>query len=404
MLRHDLRNAIKNSQLELYYQPVVNLKTYEIIAAEASVVWSHPEWGTIDSEEFLWIAKEIGFMESIERWVLDQICINYSDWQKNKGLDMKVIVQISSKQFYDKKLLDAVMERMNHYGIDTKFGIIKIDEKDLLENPDKANSILNSFKDAGFKVAMESPGTIQCMNQFDADIMTIDKSFLRKGTLEDKSKIIFENFIKLIRDLDIRLLLEGVENWEQANLLSSLNSVAVKGPLFSEPVCLKEFETMLSKRKCKPAILKSFALNQREERRKYYRIEFSQLLESEMSILRIRDKKVQVGTSRVLIKNIGPGGLCFISDIKFPVEKSIVLQFKTELVSSEIKVYGNIVWTEEAEKGVYVYGLEFTIDETDRDKLVSILNQVQVKMRNDLLFADGNFVSKSASHYFKKVD
>jgi len=130
-------------------------------------------------------------------------------------------------------------------------------------------------------------------------------------------------------------------------------------------------------------------------------------LEGDLTILEIRGRKINVGNTKILIKNMGPGGLCFISNIKFPVVKDIILQFTTELMGNEIKVHGHPVWTKEIDNELYEYGIqlheygvEFIIDENERMELIRELNMAQIKMRKNELFVDGRFISGTHVQYF----
>ena len=138
--------------------------------------------------------------------------------------------------------------------------------------------------------------------------------------------------------------------------------------------------------------------------RKYFRLTFPQLLEADMTIIEVKARKVNVGNTKVLIENIGPGGLCFISNVRLPVTRNVILQFTSELLEKEIKVHGFIVWMHEVGDNLYKHGVEFTIDENERTSLTGILNQVQIKMRNNMIFVDGRFVSETSRAYFKLLD
>jgi len=140
-----------------------------------------------------------------------------------------------------------------------------------------------------------------------------------------------------------------------------------------------------------------------EERRKYFRVDFIQLLEADMTILEINGKRTHVGSTKVVVKDMGPGGLRFVSNIRLPIKRDLVLQFTTELLGKEIKVYGCPVWMEVVLEQLYEYGVEFTFDENDRMYLTGVLNQVQVKMRNNSKFVHGRFVSNPLIGYFKQV-
>ncbi len=201
---------------------------------------------------------------------------------------------------------------------------------------------------------------------------------------------------------------EGIENWDQLSYLKALNCTYGQGYIYSKPKPIEEFEQLLSSKKCKPIIANMGAIMPDKDRRKFFRVNFFNLLEANLTILEIGGKTVDVGNTKVLIKNIGPGGLCFISHIRFPIEKDIVLRFTTDLIEKEIVVYGNPIWTEEIYQGaeeiyenIYEYGIEFRIDENDREALVQILNEVQIKMRNNILFAEGSFISGPYNKYFK---
>ena len=120
-----------------------------------------------------------------------------------------------------------------------------------------------------------------------------------------------------------------------------------------------------------------------------------------MTALRNHEKAADIGNTKVVIRDIGLGGLRFNSDIKIPIKRDLILQFKTELLGQNITLYGRPVWWEEMSKGIYEYGLEFTIDENERTALAKLLNQVQIRMRNNINFADGRFISISPERYFE---
>jgi hypothetical protein len=122
-----------------------------------------------------------------------------------------------------------------------------------------------------------------------------------------------------------------------------------------------------------------------------------------MTVLEIDGKKVYLGSAKVLINDMGPGGLYFTTNIRFPIRRSIILQFKTELLGEEINVYGCPVWTKDIQGDLYEYGIEFTFDENKRTGLTRLLNHFQVKMRNSFVFEDGRFSSESPIRYFNRV-
>jgi hypothetical protein len=206
----------------------------------------------------------------------------------------------------------------------------------------------------------------------------------------------------MAKELKINLVAEGVEDWGQLSSLKDLNCYAVQGYLFSKPIPSSEIEPLLSRGICKPIKPRDVEVP-KVERRKFFRVPFTKLLEGDMTIREIKGRKVDVGRTKILIKNIGPGGLCFLSNISLPIERDLILQFTTELLEEEIKVFGHLVWTEEY-TNYHEYGVEFIVDENERADLVKILNQVQIRMKNDILFDEGNFITIGPNSYFKKLN
>ena len=408
ILRNDLKNSVKNNQFKVYYQPLVNLKNNDIIAAEALIRWEHPVWGLVYPNEFIPLAEETGFIINLGNWMLRQVCINYKKWLKNGLLPIKVSINYSSKQFFENNFVENIKNTIEEFELDPHFLIIEITEGALINNSEQVISHINDLRELGIQIAIDDFGTgfssLSYLNMFDIDILKIDKSFIKNIPSNEVSTKITNSIIGLAKDLKVKLVAEGIENWDQLSYLRRLNCYTGQGYIYSKPVPLDEFEKILLKRKCKPITINTTLVKPKEERRKFFRIDFPYFLEGDITILEINGKKIKVGNTSVLIKNMGPGGLCFISDISFPIKKDIILQFKTELMDKEIKVYGCPVWSEEVDYSLYKYGVEFTFSENDRTELIKILNNFQVKLRNIPGFKEGRFIAHSYSSYFRRKE
>lgn len=163
----------------------------------------------------------------------------------------------------------------------------------------------------------------------------------------------------------------------------------------------ERIERILARKKCKPTIVNNTGESLTENRRKFFRIKLPLSLEAILEVLEVKGNQVNIGKTKVLIKDIGPGGLCFIFNIKFPVRNEIILQFTFKLLEEEIKVRGYIIRIREVKNNLNEYGVEFTIDENERVDLIRILNQVQIKIRKNIMFSEGSFISVSDYAYFK---
>ena len=197
--------------------------------------------------------------------------------------------------------------------------------------------------------------------------------------------------------LNIKLIAEGIENFEQLNYLNKLNCFAGQGYLFSKPLPKQEFEKVLSLKRCEPLIINKDAAFYKD-RRKYDRLEFSNLLEVNMTIKKFRGDELNIGDTKVLVKDISPGGLCFISNIKLPVNKEIELQFTVNLYRKELILQGNLVWFREDESNLYEYGVKLKNDEKQKKMLTRILNQLQIMMEDNL--PDDKQISCCPKDYF----
>ncbi|NLY42632.1 MAG: EAL domain-containing protein [Clostridiaceae bacterium] len=403
ILRNDLKKAMEKDQLKIYYQPIVNLITDSILAAEALIRWEHPEWGVVSPAEFIAIAEETGCIIKIGDWLLREVCRNYKQWL-NKGLpNIKISINYSTMQFLESDFVEKIKNIIDEHGLNPDFLIIEIKENMLMERTDKVITDIKRLQALGIQIALDNFGkgysSLAYLASLNIDIIKIDGYFIKNININEKNTTIIRYIIKMAKELKIKLVAEHVETLEQLDFLRELKCYTGQGHIFSKPVPLADFEEILAKRKCTPLVTQSVKVQQ--DRRKFFRIKFVQLLEADLSILEIKGKKVNVGNTKVLVKNIGPGGLCFISPIRFPIIREIILQFITQLIGEEIIVYGCPVWTREIDDGLFEYGVEFTFDENKRTELIRVLNQVQIKMKNDILFADGNFVSISPNSYFK---
>lgn len=403
-LRNDLRSAVEKKQFEVYYQPVVKLKTTEILAAEALIRWNHPVWGLVSPKEFIRLAEETGVIIEMGKWLLREICANYKDWQKKGFLKIKMIVNFSSIQFYEKNFVENLKNILDEFELDPRFLIMKLTETLLMEDGEKAVRDIKRLESLGIKVALDGVetgfSTLTYLNTYNIDVLKMDGTFIKNIMFDKNTAIIAKTIINLAKDLKIKLVAVGIENWEQLSFLRQNNCYAGQGYLYSRPVPLEKFEKILDRGKCKPVLVNNTAIMPLEERREYFRLKFYQLLKADLRILKIRDKKMNVGNTKILIKDIGPGGLRFVSNIKFPLEREFTLEFETTLLNKPIKTYGSPVWLEETEDNFYQYGVKFSIDEEDREELMKILYEIQINKKKNTFFEDENFTNDSPSLYF----
>ena len=405
-LRHDLRMAVKRDQFMVFYQPMVRIKNNGILAVEALIRWNHPDWGIVSPEEFIFLAEETGAIVEMGKWVLRKVCEDHRYWMMKGYEPVYVSVNFSSIQFYERDFVNNITAILAEYEMDPKYLIVELTESLIIENAYKAIDDIEKLQSAGIQVALDDFGTgyssLSYLQYFNIDIIKMDASFLKNIMADRTTAIIAQAIINLTKELRIKLVCEGIENWDQLSFLRENNCFSGQGYLYSRPVPFLKIDELLEKGKCRP-VLSNTTFKPRVERRRYFRQAFRDLLRTDLTILRIKDKKMNVGNSKALIKNIGPGGLCFISNIQFPLERDFTLKFSTTLLGKEIIALGTPVWSQEAEGNLFEYGIKFIMDEAETEELTRILYELQVKMKKNILFSDGSFTDKTAYNYFNDL-
>ncbi len=293
-IRNDLRKAFENNQFEIYYQPIVNLKTNEIISAEALIRWNHPDWGVILPEEFIPLAEESGFIINLGNWIFKEVCHDYKQWLDSGLLEIKVSVNFSSIQFLEKNFGDKIIKTIHGFGLDPHFLIMEITESILLERTNRIFTEIEKLQSYGIQIALDDFGTgyssLAYLNGFNIDILKINGSFTKKIPFNKTSTILVNSIINVAKELNIKLVAEEIENWDQLAYLKDFNCFSGQGYIYSKAIPIEEFEKILNKGTCKPILVNNSDKSSIENRRKFFRINFYQLLEGNLTILKINGK------------------------------------------------------------------------------------------------------------------
>ena len=384
VLRNDLTKAIEKNQFRVYYQPQVNLESSEILAAEALIRWEHPDLGMVSPNEFISLAEETGFIINLGNWMLREVCSNYKQWLDDGLQPIKVSVNYSSIQFFENNFVDNIKNIIDEYGLNPHFLIMEITESALMKNAEKAIFDIQRLQALGIQVALDDFGTgfssLAYLNSFNIDILKIDRSFIKNVLVDETSTIITRSVIDLARELKIKLVAEGIENWEQLNYLKQSNCYSGQGFLYHKPLPLNEFKEVLATGKSVPYKANNSEKGN-EHKRKYHRIKLPQMLEAEMMILDIPGKKYNVEKTKVMIKNIGAQGMCFACNMILPVNEDIILQIKIPR-NSNANIYGYPVWMHEIEENTHEYGIKFAQDKNEHQDLTHSLYTLCKEMYN----------------------
>ncbi len=238
-LTNDLRQAMELEQLKLYYQPIVNIKTNTLYGVEALIRWEHPKYGLITPESFISIAEEGGFMVKLGKWVLSKTCTQIKKME-DLGIDIKIAVNISSKQLTQNDLLMTVKNIVQESKIKPELLELEVDENFLMEDVEKVARVISELKKFGISTSIDDFGTgyssLIHLKKLPITKLKIDKSFIRDIPEDKDDMILAETIITLASQLSLEVSAEGVETEEQARFLQNRGCYIMQGYLFSEAI------------------------------------------------------------------------------------------------------------------------------------------------------------------------
>jgi diguanylate cyclase (GGDEF)-like protein len=238
-LEMDLRKALHNNEFELYYQPLVTLKTNEISAFEALLRWHHPTRGLISPAEFIPIAEETGLIIPVGEWVLRTACQETINWPDQ----VKVAVNLSPSQL-NNRLVKLVVEALEDSGMPARKLQLEITESVLMQNTFSTLATLHELRKLGVQIAMDDFGTgyssLSYLRSFPFDKIKIDRSFIQDLSKGEEPLAIVHAVAGLARCLNMISTAEGVETQQQLDMLQALGCTEMQGFLFSQARPAKE--------------------------------------------------------------------------------------------------------------------------------------------------------------------
>jgi diguanylate cyclase (GGDEF)-like protein len=233
----DLRNAVANDSFEIYYQPIVDLRTGRILTCEALLRWPHPERGMISPGEFIPVAEEMGIIADIDQWVLRKACTECRHWHD----DINVAVNLSSIQFSRCNVPLVVREALSASGLPPHRLEIEITETTLLQDTEKSRAALEELRRMGVNVSLDDFGTkyssLSYLHSFPLHKIKIDQSFVQNLTGSGRMMTLLRGIVRLSVELGLRVAVEGIETDEQLALIAAEGKVdEVQGYLFGIPM------------------------------------------------------------------------------------------------------------------------------------------------------------------------
>lgn len=248
-LANALRRAVDYEEFDLYYQPLLHLKTGKILGVEALIRWHSPTQGIVPPIEFISVLEDTGLIIPVGKWVLETACQQAMSWREQGLGDLKINVNISAKQFRHSDMLRQVSNALDESGLPPHLLNLEITESLLINNRTEVIRILEQLNDKGVSISIDDFGTgyssMAYLKGMPIETIKIDQSFVR-GIPHDMDDVAIIHAINtLSQNLRINVIAEGVENTEQLAYLRQLKVCGIQGYLISRPIPSTDFERFL---------------------------------------------------------------------------------------------------------------------------------------------------------------
>jgi PAS domain S-box/diguanylate cyclase (GGDEF) domain len=250
-LENMLRNAVKNNEFVLYYQPQYEARTRRLRGLEALIRWNNPEVGLIMPAEFIPVAEETGLIVPIGKWVIDTSCKICARLKKEYRYKLNISVNISGTELKQKEFFDTVINSLNNSGIEASNLELEITESIFQNDFEEVVSILKNLQDAGIRIVLDNFGTgnlsLGYLKKLPVNMVKIDKVFIDEIGQNNSSGTLAKSLISLVHELNIEMIAEGVENREQLDYFVKEKCDNVQGYFMAEPVPEEQLGEIISK-------------------------------------------------------------------------------------------------------------------------------------------------------------
>ncbi|WP_432474787.1 putative bifunctional diguanylate cyclase/phosphodiesterase [Amphritea sp. HPY] len=243
-LMSELNQALLQNQMELYYQPKIDISSGRLCGAEALVRWNHPKHGLLMPDNFIPLMERTRIIQSLSIWVLKAGFAQCAAWHK-QGLDLSVSINLSAKDLNNPELPDLIAGVAGTSGVDPEWIILEITESSIMSNPEVALEIVNRINDMGFHFSIDDYGTgyssLSYLKQMPLKELKIDRSFVSDILSDESDAVIVNATINLAHNLGLQVTAEGVENQATLEQLKAEGCDIAQGYLISKPMTVDQF-------------------------------------------------------------------------------------------------------------------------------------------------------------------
>ncbi|MDF1617732.1 EAL domain-containing protein [Petrocella sp. FN5] len=247
----ELEIATLNNQFKLYYQPKYDLKEEIIVGYEALIRWMHPEKGIIPPNDFIPLSEENGLIIAIGKWVIYEAISQLNQWHLKGHTRLTMSINLSAKQFVDVNLIETIQDAMKGKVIRPEHVELEITETTALQDLGYATNILKDLRSQGYKISLDDFGTgyssLNYLNELPIDILKIDKAFISDSMHSKSKQQVIKTIIQLAHVNKMDVVAEGVESYEEMELLRTEKCDMIQGYLLSKPIPPNEAIELMNK-------------------------------------------------------------------------------------------------------------------------------------------------------------
>ena len=245
----EMKTALIERQFCAFIQPKYDVEEECIIGGEALVRWKHPEKGMIPPYKFIGIFERTGFIVQLDYYIWEETCRYIAEWKQQGIFKGAISVNVSRAHFYNRELQDKLLELTAKYRIQPEDLQLEITETICAEDHELIYRKIQELRDCGFEIAMDDFGSgyssLNMLKEIPLDVIKMDLKFLDGAGDQKKSRYILESLIRLAQNMNLKVVVEGVETAEQVEFLKTIGNVRAQGYFYSKPVEVEEYAQML---------------------------------------------------------------------------------------------------------------------------------------------------------------
>lgn len=249
-LEGELRKALGNNELEIVYQPIIDLHSKSIVSMEALLRWDKPGKENVTPTDFIPIAEQSGLIIPIGEWMIRHTCEQMSEWITDDISGLAISVNLSARQFREKHLLETITRILDETHLNPKQLSLEITEKSVMADMGGAIKTLDYLKEMGVRIIMDDFGTgyssLTCLQKVPVDALKLDRSFIHNIDTNREAARLASGILAMAKDLGLETVAEGVENEAQLQFLEEHGCDRVQGYLFHKPLSQQEVHKVLT--------------------------------------------------------------------------------------------------------------------------------------------------------------